>query len=278
MPELTTTDGARLHWEERGSGPTVLLAPYWSMLPSVFDPLEAALLEDELRVVRFDDRGTGRSERRGPFDLETGAADFERVCEEVGPVEVAVCLVDASNRAVRVADSRPDLLRSVVCMGAAPFSAGALRGSESLISSEAVIGAFLQQLEADPRGAIRSALAGANTGLTEDELRDRVTKQLDYIDPEASAVRARKWAEDDAAAEPGRRIGERLHVCLSEALGGRESWFPAADEMEPIVRKSFPDAGVTWVSDGIVSAPDEAASVIRRVASAGAVAGYDRPA
>ena len=277
MPEVTTADGVTLHWEERGTeGPTILLAPYWSMLPAVFDPIEDVLAKD-FRVVRFDERGSGSSERCGPFDLATRVSDFERVCEAAGPVSAAVCLVDASNRAVRVADARPDLLQSVVCMGSAPFGSGALRGSESLISSEAVIGAFLQQLEADPRGAIRSALAGANTGLDEDELRERVAKQMDYIDPEASAMRAREWAADDAAREPGRRLGDRLHVCLSEALGGPGNWFPSADEMEPIVRESFPDAGITWVSDGIVTAPEEAAEVVRRLATGDAVAGYHRP-
>lgn len=251
-----------LHWEERGSGLSVLLIPYWSMHPSVFDRLEA-VLEPDFRVIRFDERGSGQSARRGPFDLATGVSDLEDICQEVGPVDAALCLVDASNRAVRVADSRPELLRAVVCMGSAPFGVDSLRGSESLISSEAVVGAFLQQLEADPRGAIRSALAGANTGLTEDGLRDRVQAQMEYIDAEAAAVRAREWAADSTASEHGRRIGERLYVCLSHALGGRDSWFPTADEMEPVVRKTFPEAKIHWTSDGIVTAPEEAAAVIR---------------
>jgi len=277
MPEVTAPDGVKLYWQERGSGPVVLLAPYWSMHLSVFDPIEAVLAAD-FRVVRYDERGTGQSERTGPFDLATGVTDLEAVCEAVGPVEVALCLVDASNRAVRVADSRPDVLRSVVCMGSAPFEARSLRGSDSLISSEAVVEAFLQQLEADPRGAIRSALAGANTGLSEEELRDRVQGQMEYIDPEASSERARSWAADTAAAEPGRRLGGRLHVCLSEALGGRDSWFPAASELEPVVSQAFPDAMVCWTSDGIVTAPVEAAAAIRRAASGEPAQAYDRGA
>src|SRR3989337_75204 len=99
MPEVTAPDGVKLHWEERGSGPTVLLTPYWAMHPSVFDPLEAALL-DGFRTVRFDERGTGASDRRGPYDMETGVSDLELVCEAAGPVQVALCLVDAANRAV----------------------------------------------------------------------------------------------------------------------------------------------------------------------------------
>ena len=266
MSDAITRDGVKLRWEERGAGPAVLLAPYWSMHPSVFDPIEA-ILESEFRVVRFDERGTGASERCGPYDLATGVADLETICEAAGPFAVVMCLVDASNRAVRVADSRPDLIRSVACMGSAPFGTGALRGSDSLISSEAVVGAFLQQLEADYRGAVRAALSGANTHLTEDDVRDRVQEQMEYIDAEAAVCRARDWAYDTGASQPGRRIGDRLHVCISDALGGADSWFPSAQEMEPIVRETFPDAGITWVGDGIVTAPGEAAAVIRRVAA-----------
>jgi hypothetical protein len=161
-------------------------------------------------------------------------------------------------------------------MGSAPFGVGALRGSDSLLSSEAVVGAFLQQLEADYRGAVRAALAGANTQLTDDEVRDRVQAQMEYIDAAAAVSRAHDWAGDAGASGSGQSIGDRLHVCISDALGGAGSWFPAADEMEPIVRETFPDAGITWVSDGIVTAPDEAADVIRRVAAGENDPAYDR--
>jgi pimeloyl-ACP methyl ester carboxylesterase len=265
VPEVKTRDGVRLHWEEQGSGPTALLTPYWSMHPSVFDPLEAVLARD-FRVVRFDERGTGRSERRGPYDLETGANDLEDFCEATGTVEVAICLVDASNRAVRVAARRPELLRNVLCIGSAPFGMKALEGSESLISSQTVVGIFLQQLDTDYRGAIRAVLAGASTGLDEDGLRTRVQAQMDYAEPDAAYERARTWAADRDGAEFGRGLGDRLHVCLSRALGGADSWFPAADEMEPLVRESFPEAGVSWSTNGIISTPEEIAAVVKSLA------------
>jgi pimeloyl-ACP methyl ester carboxylesterase len=265
MPSVAATDGVRLHWEERGSGPAILLTPYWSMHPSVFDPLES-LLEPDFRVVRFDDRGTGQSDRVGPFDMPTIVSDLEAVCEEAGPFAIALCLVDAPHRAVRVADARPDLIGSVLCMGAAPFGVGALRGSDSLISSETVVATFFQQLEMDYRGALRSMISGANSRMTEDEVRDRVQIQTEYFESDAAVDRVRAWAADRDAVEPGRRLGERLHICLSDAMGGSGDWFPAASEMEPIVREIFPDAGLSWVSDGIVTAPAEAAAAIGRMA------------
>ncbi len=265
MADVIARDGVRLHWEERGQGPSVLLTPYWAMHPSVFDPIEAEL-EADTRVVRYDERGTGRSERTGPYDIATGVADLEAVCEEAGPFDVALCLVDASNRAVRVARDRPELIRTVLCVGAAPVGIGALSGSESLLSSQTVVRTYLQQLEADYRGAIRAALAGANTHLGEDEVRERVQAQIDHIDAEAAIGRAREWAGDTAGAEAGQALGSRLVVCLADTMGGPGSWFPSAHEMEGVIRVALPEAEVRWASDGIVSASREVANLVRELA------------
>ena len=276
MPTLTTQDGVKLHWEERGSGPAVLLNPYWAMHPSIFDPIEEILMED-FRVVRFDERGTGQSDRVGPYDLATGISDLEAVCDAAGPFEAAICLIDSANRAVRVAKSQPELLRCVFCVGSAPFGVGALSNSDSLLSSETVVRTYLQQLEADYRGAVRAALAGANTNLSEDDLRERVQMQIDYIDAEAAAVRARAWAMDTGAEEPGRAIGTRLSVCLSRTMGGPGAWFPSAEELEPVVREVFPDAQVDWTDDGIVSTPGEVVEVLKSsLAAVATAASYDR--
>lgn len=272
MAEARAADGTSLHWEERGSGPTVLLVPYWSMHPMVFEPLAAELASDS-RVVGYDERGTGRSDRVGPYDTETAAGDLEAVCEAIGGAQVALCLVNAANSAVRVADHRPDLLERVVCMGSAPFGVGELSASESLIASRAVVGAFLQQIETDYRGAIRSVLAGASMGFTDDEVRERVRLQAEYSSGEAAAARARSWAADEGGLEHGRQIGSRLAVILTDAMGGEDQWFPAAREMEPIVAEAFPQASVHWTSNGIVTAAAECAGIIRAVAASPA---YDR--
>jgi pimeloyl-ACP methyl ester carboxylesterase len=275
VPTITAQDGVKLHWEERGSGPAVLLNPYWAMHPSVFDPIEQVLLED-FRVVRFDERGTGQSDRAGPYDMDTGVSDLLAVCEAAGPFEAALCLVDSANRAVRVASSRPDLLTCVYCVGSAPFGVGALSHSDSLLSSETVVRTYLQQLEADYRGAVHAALAGANTELDDAAIRERVQIQVDYIEGEAASMRARVWAMDTGAEEPGRALGSRLSVCLSRTMGGSGAWFPSADEMEPVVRKVFPEAQVHWTDDGIVSTPREVVDALEASLAALEAATYDR--
>jgi len=273
MPEVTAPDGTTLHWEERGAGPAVLLNPYWAMHPTIFDPIEQVLIEEGFRVVRFDERGTGESDRVGPYDLATSVADLELICETAGPFASALCLVDAANRAVRIARARPELLDCVFCVGSAPFGVGGLRDSDSLLSSENVVRTYLQQLETDYRGAVRAALAGANTHLNDDEVRHRVQIQMDYIDAEAAAVRAREWAADTEAEAPGKEIGSRLSVCLSKTMGGAGAWFPSSDEMEPVIRDVFPEASIYWTQDGIVSTPREVVDSLK--ASLAAAAGSE---
>lgn len=272
---MHTADGVKLDWTERGSGRTVLCVPYWSMHPSIYDPLAATMASD-WRVVRYDARGTGASDRTGPHDIDTCANDLELICETVGGVDAAVCLVESANYAARVAARRPDLLRSVVCMGSAPFGFDALGTSDSLIGSRMVVGAFLQQLEADYRGAIRAAMAAADAELTEEELKERVSLQVEYADGTAMTGRARAWADDTEAELVAQGLGERLAVVLTETMGGGESWFPAAKELEHIVRDRFPEAAVHWTSDGIVSAPEEVAEAIGSIVAAQRE--YDRQA
>ena len=99
-----------IHWDGRGSGPLVLLAPYANSDPSVYDPLEAELVGDH-RVMRYDDRGTGASDRAGPFDMETGADDLEAVLEQARAPGGVVTIGDAVHRAARHA-SRGDTASS----------------------------------------------------------------------------------------------------------------------------------------------------------------------
>src|SRR4051794_33252544 len=119
MPYLERPGGVKIHWEEQGSGPLVVLAPYANSHPSVYDPLEAELVSDH-RVVRYDDRGSGQSIRTGPFDMDTGADDLEAVIEQAGGPAVVLTLTDGVNRAARVAVRRPDLIDALVIPGGTP--------------------------------------------------------------------------------------------------------------------------------------------------------------
>ena len=57
-------DGVRVFYEVYGSGePTVLLLPTWSIIHSRFWKLQIPYLARHCRVVTFDGRGNGRSDR-----------------------------------------------------------------------------------------------------------------------------------------------------------------------------------------------------------------------
>ena len=237
------------------------MIPYWSYHPSVWDPITAELERDH-RVIRYDERGTGRSEPAGPYDLETAAADLEVVVEAAGAAPaVALCVMDGANRAVRVAARRPDLISMVVTAGAPPLAREALADSDSMLASNTVVGAFMQQLEADYRSAVRSVVEAANPQMSQDELRERVAVQVEHAPAAPASVRIREWAEDSEAEEPARELGDRLVIVLSQSLGG--GWLPELGELRPVIAERFPDAPIIEVDDGMISRPDQTAAVIR---------------
>jgi pimeloyl-ACP methyl ester carboxylesterase len=264
VPTLTRDDGIEIHWEERGSGPLVVLAPYCISHPSVFDGLETELQSDH-RVVRYDDRGTGASTRAGPYDMETGAADLEAVLEAVGGSAVVVALADCVNRAVRVAATRADLVEVLVVPGGNPAGRSSLEGTDAMVSSDSVVEAFISMAETDYRGAVRTLIGSGNPQMSEEEVRERVGLQVSYQPQDAAAFRLRTWAEDDATA-PGRQCGDRLWLLYSDNQTG--GWFPAGDEGRRLARRLFPEAHVERIEEGIISRPDLTAAAVRRITAA----------
>ena len=261
MPRARASDGAELHWEERGSGPTVLLAAHWSLHPVLWEPLTVDLERDH-RVVRYDDRGTGASERVGPYDLETATADLEAVADAVGGAPmIVVGIMDGVNKAVRVAARRPDLISHVLAPGGAPLGRRALAGYDSMIASNTVVAAFMQQLETDYRASIRSLVEAANPLMSQDDVRARVAGQAEHVPMEVASVRVRDWADDNDAEEPCRELGDRMVILISHQITG--GWWPGPEVMGPLLDEHFPEAVVRVVEDGIISRPDLAAAVIR---------------
>lgn len=88
-------DGVRLYYEVFGDGPiTVLLLPAWSIVHSRVWKLQVPHLARQFRVVAFDPRGNGRSDRpsgESAYDDEAFLADTLAVLDEVG-VDSAVCV------------------------------------------------------------------------------------------------------------------------------------------------------------------------------------------
>ena len=259
MPHVLRPDGVSIHYESRGEGPLAVLVPYWSWVPGVYDDLLAGLAADH-RVLTCHLRGTGSSTRTGPYDMETDAGDLEA---EDGGAAVLLCVADAVNRATRVAVSRPDLVERVVAFGSLALPRSAFRESESLISSETVIDAYLDQVQRDFRGALRASMTATNPQMTQAELQDRVSAMVEHSDPEAVVGRIRSWTYDEPL-EHSVALGDRATMLVSEK-GQGGPWFPDSPELEALVRRLLPEARVVWLPDGPASRPDAAAVAVREV-------------
>ena len=81
-------DGARLFWERYGGGePSVLLPPTWEIVHSRFWKAQIPYLARHARVVTFDPRGNGRSDRPRGFEAyrrREFAADALAVLDAAG--------------------------------------------------------------------------------------------------------------------------------------------------------------------------------------------------
>jgi pimeloyl-ACP methyl ester carboxylesterase/predicted glycosyltransferase len=129
-------DGVRVSWERYGSGePTLLLLPAWSIIHSRQWKAQIPYLARHTRVVTFDPRGNGRSDRPRDFDAyrrREFAADALAVLDAAGvdrAVVVAWCdmgesLLLAAEHPERVAGLvfvAPPLSRRVPDRGDYPF-------------------------------------------------------------------------------------------------------------------------------------------------------------
>ena len=140
--------------------------------PGVYEGLLSDLARDH-RVVTWDARGTGQSTRTGPYDMETDCSDLVAILEAAGGDAVVLSTADGANRGVRVAARRRDLVAAVVALGTAPFARMHFEGSEGMIASDTVVRAFIEMVERDYRGALRTLLSATNSQMSEEELRER---------------------------------------------------------------------------------------------------------
>jgi pimeloyl-ACP methyl ester carboxylesterase len=261
MASLLRPDGVELHWEQRGQGPPLVLAPYWSGHPGVYEGLLSELARDH-RVITWDARGTGESTRAGPYDMETDCADLEAILERAGGGAAVISIADGTNRSVRVAARRPDLVAAVAALGTAPFARSHFEGREGMIGSNAVVDAFLEMLERDYRGALRSLLAATNPQMSEAELRERVGFQISYCPQEAALTRVRAWADDDPTAD-ARRTGGRLWILSASDVAG--PWLPPEQERRGLVEELTPEAHLLEDEAGPISRPAKTAALIRGI-------------
>jgi pimeloyl-ACP methyl ester carboxylesterase/predicted glycosyltransferase len=106
-------DGVKIYYEVFGEGePTVLLMPTWSIIHSRHWKMQIPYLARHCRVLTFDGRGNGRSDRPAESDAyreEDFAADALAVMDATGTERaVLVSLSRGAERSLHLAASRPE--------------------------------------------------------------------------------------------------------------------------------------------------------------------------
>lgn len=127
-------DGVRVAWSSYGTGAggsrerTVLLLPAWSIVDSRIWKAQVGFLARHARVITFDGRGSGRSDR--PVDPAC-YTDAEYVADAVAVLDAAavekavvVGLSSGGDWAVRLAAGRPDRVAGLLAIGPSCYFAG----------------------------------------------------------------------------------------------------------------------------------------------------------
>jgi pimeloyl-ACP methyl ester carboxylesterase len=117
-------DGIGVAWERYGDGsPTILLMPTWSVYPSRHWKGQIPFLARHFRVVTFDGRGNGRSDRPAGSDAYADTefiADAVAVLDSTATDTAVVCgLSMGAGYAIRLAAEHPDRVLGLVLFGAA---------------------------------------------------------------------------------------------------------------------------------------------------------------
>lgn len=90
MTFIETNDHVRLSYVDWGEGPPVVLVHAWALHSDMWNYQVPALVDAGLRVITYDRRGHGRSERPGRgYDYDTLADDLATVVERLDLREVS---------------------------------------------------------------------------------------------------------------------------------------------------------------------------------------------
>ena len=84
MPHVTTNDGVRLHYVEKGSGAPLVMIPGWSQTAAQFEA-QVEGLSASRRVIAFDMRGHGESDKpEHGYKIQRLAMDVRNAIEALG--------------------------------------------------------------------------------------------------------------------------------------------------------------------------------------------------
>jgi pimeloyl-ACP methyl ester carboxylesterase len=116
MPYLSLPS-LNLYYEEVGSGPETLVFSHGLLWSHRMFEAQVAELSKTYRVISYDHRGQGKSEVKGPFDMDTVAADAADLIRALGGVPVHfIGLSMGGFVGMRLAARHPELIKSLVLL------------------------------------------------------------------------------------------------------------------------------------------------------------------
>jgi pimeloyl-ACP methyl ester carboxylesterase len=150
MPYVES-NGARIYWEERGSGEPLLMIMGLGYSLEMWGRVVPALAE-HYRVIVFDNRGVGRSDvPPGPYSIAGMAADAEAVMRAAGLAQAHVLGVSMGGMiAQEFALQYPERVHSLV-LGCTAFG-----GPRAVPASPAVIAILFARATMDAEQAVRA--------------------------------------------------------------------------------------------------------------------------
>lgn len=111
---VRSDDGCRLWVEQSGAGPPLVFCHGGPGLWDYLDPI-ARLLKADVRTIRWDQRGCGRSERRGPYNVARFVADLDAVRDQLaGPRMALLGHSWGAHLALRYAIEHPDRVSQLI--------------------------------------------------------------------------------------------------------------------------------------------------------------------
>jgi pimeloyl-ACP methyl ester carboxylesterase len=116
MPTIFV-NGVNLFYQDQGQGEETLVFAHGLLWSHQMFESQISMLSKKYRVIAYDHRGQGRSEVKGPFDMDTVADDAIALIETLGLGKVHFAGLSMGGFVgMRLAARRPDLVRSLILL------------------------------------------------------------------------------------------------------------------------------------------------------------------
>jgi len=111
-------NGARIHYEESGSGPETIVFSHGLLMSGEMFSAQVKALGARYRCISYDHRGQGRSEVTGSgYDMDSLTADAAALIQELGAAPCHFAGLSMGGFVgMRLAIHHPDLLQSLILM------------------------------------------------------------------------------------------------------------------------------------------------------------------